>query len=661
MPTTDTNLADRTGSLVESHKGYDPRITFFYFAIGAALIFVAVGLGYQQLSKTDEYNEAERQQNQRRVIFPGPRGDIRDRNGTLIVGNTHRFAVVLQLDELKRELRTEQYTIYKNYLAAGEKKDVPSDRQLKQIARVTLVQRYLDEVNRVLGRNEKVNVNTISRHFEQRLLLPFRLLEGLTDAEAARLLERIPVRSPLQVYAEPVRTYPYGSAAAHTIGYVRPDADVVAKGFPGEDLTTFRVPGASGQNGLEKWFDDQLQGEAGGRIYRVDPAGYRINPPLAERAPKQGRELVTSLDIDLQVAAEETIGDQRGAAVAIEIATGEVLVLASKPDYDLNKFSPRATNEYVADMTARGAWVNLAVNGFYPPGSTFKILTSIAGLRAGVLTPDDPIVNCAGRIMVGNRSYPCDVGHGIHGNVLLREAIAKSCDIYYYKAGEFMTPKVLADEGRRFRMDQLTGIELPNQQNYLVMPDPDWKRRERNAAWVPGDTANMSIGQGDVLVSPLHMACFMASVARGETYTKPTLLHVKGRPPQRTEPIGLTPAQHTAIIEGMAGTVTRGTAQNLATEALRVPGITIGAKTGTAQKRVAKDGKVGNINLAWIICFAPVEKPEVAIAVMIEGENIGEDFYGGQNAGPVASAILKKYYEKKRNPARTLIRQVTAD
>lgn len=659
MATSDINLAERSGNLVESHKGYDPRIIFFYFVLAALLGVLAVGLGYQQLRKTGEYADAERQQNQRRIILPGPRGNIYDRHGRLLVGNNHRFAVRLYLDELKPELLGEFRRIRNNYRDTGDK-DIPDATQLRRIARVSVVQRYLDQVNAITGRAEQVNARRLESHFARQLLLPYLLVDSLAPEEYARLLEKLPVRSPLELYASSLRAYPHGSAAAHTLGYVREQEEAELDDFPGDDLTTFKMKGTVGMDGLEKWFDARLQGEAGGRIYRVDPAGFKINPPLAERKPKQGQHLVTSLDIDLQLAAEQAIGEQTGAAVALDVNTGEVLVLASKPDFDLNKFSPRATTEMVADMNERGAWVNHTVNGFYPPGSTFKILTSIAGLRANALSPDNAIVNCNRHYLVGNRLYPCDVGNGHHGEVLLRDAISVSCDIYYYKAGELITPAAIAAEGRRFRLEQRTGIELPNERHGSIMPDPQWKLRERKAKWMPGDTANVSIGQGDVLVSPLQMACFVASVARGEVATRPTLLHHATPIQQRSESIGLTPAQRAAIIDGMAGAIThpKGTGRNLLLPAYRIPGITIAGKTGTAQLRVTKNGKTGNINVAWFICFAPVEQPEIALAVMVVGDTIGEDFYASLNAVPVAGVVLKKHFAKKHAPAAKPIPKV---
>ena len=647
MTTTDHRPAGPPGSLMESHKSYDPRIILFYFILAALMLILASGLAYQQLTRVGQHNDAERQQNQRRIVLPGPRGNIYDRNRILLVGNAHRFSLILHLDELKAELNRERIRIRNNYRATGDR-DIPSYTQLVRISRGAVVQRYLDRANAVLGRTEVVNARALDRHFEQQLLLPYTLLGNLDDAATARLLEGLPVASPLQVHAAPKRTYPYGAAAAHTLGYVRPDYEVEAGDLPGEGLTTFKMKGAIGRDGLEKWFDARLQGEAGGRIYRVDPLGYKINPPLMTRTPRRGGELVTSLDIRLQLVAEEGIGDLRGAAVALDVATGEVLVLASRPSYDLNDFSPRATQAVVDQMNETGAWNNLAVNGFYPPGSTFKILTSIAGLRSGILTPTDPIVHCDGWLQIGGRRAPCYNGIGRHGYLLLPEAIALSCDIFYYRAGLMIGPNKLAAEARRFGLDRPTGIELPGEQSRMIVPDPAWRKRERGERWYDGDTANMSIGQGDVLVSPLQMACFVASVARGETVTRPTLLHRPGRPRQHTEPIGLTPEQRAAVIGGMVGCVAheRGTGRLLSTiPAYRIPGVTIAGKTGTAQKKIFRDGQLGTINFAWFICFAPVDDPRIAVAVVLEGDTLGEELGGGRAAAPLAGQILKNYFE----------------
>ena len=647
MATPDTNLADRSGSLVESRRSYDPRIVFFYFVIAALLLTLAGGLAYQQLIKTDVYHERERVQNQRRILVPGPRGNIYDREHRLLVGNRPRFAVVLYLDELRGEFRREYIHIRKNYRESGDK-DLPTSSQMEQIARATVVQRYLNQINGILHRNEQVDTDDLGKHFSRQLLLPYTLLDGLTPEEYARLIEKLPVRSPLQVFATSARYYPYGSLASQTLGYVGVDPDIEAEDFPGEDLTTFKMKGTVGRDGLEKEFDARLQGQPGGTIFRVDPAGYRVNPPLEKRLPVQGQDLVTSLDVDLQAAAENAIehvgGGTSGAAVALDVRTGEVLVLASKPDYDLSDFSPHLSHAAAADIEARGAWINRAIAAYHPCGSTFKIVTAIAGLRSGAITPDQPIVDCEGYVRIGGRNFPCENGRGHHGEILLPDAIAVSCDSYFYTVGLRTTADVIAAEARRFHLDQRTGIELPNEPNRATIPDHNWKKRTLDEDWYPGDTANMAIGQGYVLENPLNMACFAASIARGETWTKPTLIHRDGAPTQHTEPIGLTPAQRAAILEGMEGCTTHGTAHILSDlDILRVPGVRIAGKTGTAQIP-------GNKNAAWFICFAPIDHPQIAIAVMIEGDTAGEDFEGGRYAAPVASAILKKYFEKQNRP-----------
>ncbi len=647
MPDSESHLPERSGSVLESHKGYDPRVIFFYFVIAALLLTLVGGLSYQQLFKSETYNERERVQSQRRVLVPGPRGNIYARDGvTVLVGNRPRFSVVIYLDELKPDFFREARLIRNNYRKSGMAEAAMRDMPFSRMARVSVVQRYLDDVNKILERSEKVNAASLVRHFGDQLLLPYTLLDDLTEREYARLIEGLPVRSPVQVYTSSTRHYPFGSAAAHALGYVRVNDDVNAEDFPGEDLATFKMKGTVGKDGLEKTFDDHLQGEAGGTIYRVDPAGYKVNPPLDRRLPVQGKNLVSSLDIDLQLAAEQAIGDQIGAAVAIEVATGEVLTMVSKPDYDLSEFSPRVSAATYAEVQAKGGEFNRALSGLYPPGSTYKILTSIAGLRRGAITPDDAIIDCQGVLQRFNRRLVCYNGIGIHHDVLLRQAIAESCDIYYYEVGWRTTPDALAAEARRFHFDRRTGIELPGETRGMFVPDGAWKERVKKEKWFPGDTANMAIGQGFVLATPLQMACFTASVARGEVHTQPTLVHVPNRPPQHTEPIGLTPEQRLAIFEGMEACTLppKGTARFMTTlEMQKVPGIRIAGKTGTAQVST----KAGMINIAWFICFAPIEKPEIAIAVALEGDTPGEEFGGGRASSPIASAILKKYFEKK--------------
>ena len=638
MPAT---VQDR-GGLVETHKGYNPRVVVFHLFIAVLLLILTGGLAYQQLIRTDAFHESERKQNQRRILVPGPRGNIYDRDGRPLVANRPRFAVTLYLGELRTEFRAQYIRIRKAYRESGDK-DLPTNAQMERIARFTVVQRYLDQVNHALRRDVKLDAEELDKHFRQRLLLPYLLMDDLEPAEYSRLVEQLPVTSPLQVYASSIRDYPRGSIAAHTLGYVTAnDAIEASEDFPGAELTTFKMKGTIGREGLEARFDPLLQGETGGAIFRVDPAGFRVNPPLSRRQPVHGRNLRTSLDADLQEAAEKAMADTElaGAAAAIDVRTGEVLVLASKPDYDLLKFVPRLGHDDARDITERGAWLNRATHGLYPPGSAFKILTAIAGLRAATIDPD-VTVNCQGFYQVGGRKFPCHDGHA-HGDINLATAIEKSCNVFFYKPGLDMGIENLASEARRHGFGRPTGIEISETRGTLV-PDADWKRERRNERWFPGDTANLSIGQGDLLVTPLQMATFTASVARDELTTVPTILHEENRPEKHTPRSGLTAAQYAALVAGMEACTQTGTAKVLQSAFMKIPGLRIAGKTGTAQKQTPK----GVINFAWFICFAPVENPRVAIAVVVEGDTPGEETAGGRYAVPVAAAMLKKWQEKQ--------------
>jgi penicillin-binding protein 2 len=634
---------ERSGSLVESKTGFDPRIVAFHGIVALLLLVLACGLAYQQIYKGAIHHEEERQQNERRVIVPGPRGNIFDRNGKMLVGNRPRFAVVLYLDELRLEFRKEFIRVRNNYRLTGDQ-DLPTSAQLERIAHVSVVQRYMDQVNAFLGRSDAVDSAGLQRHLERQLLLPYTLVDDLKPEEFARLIEHLPVNSPLQVYTSNTRYYPFGDAAAHTLGYVGVNEGADDEEFPGDGLTTLKMKGSVGRDGLEKQFDTTLQGEAGYTILRVDPAGYKVNPPIESRIPVQGHNLTTSLDVDLQQAAEDAIGDETGAAVAMDVRTGEVLVMASRPGYDLNVFSPHLSTAAAADIETRKAWTNGALNGVYAPGSTFKILVSTAALLSGAITPDDEPADCEGVMMIGNHRFVCENGDARHGSLKLPEAITVSCDIYFYTVGLRTTVDVIAAQARRFHLDRPTGVELPGETRRMLIPDPAWKQRARDEPWSLGDTANMSIGQGFVGVTPLQMACFAASFARNEVWTQPTLIHDPNRPTQHTESIGLSPTQRAAILKGMLGCTTdpEGTARYLNLPAFRVPGVDIAGKTGTAQIQRPQ----GKVDEAWFICFAPIENPRIAVAIAVDGPP-GESFGGGQEASPIASAILKKYFEKE--------------
>ena len=625
--------------LVETHRARHPRLLLFHGLLAGLVLLLTGGLAYRQILHRGLYSERERLQNQRRIIVPGPRGNLYDREGRVLVGNRPRFSVVLNLAGLRRELREEFIRVVRNYREAA-KGERPNADQFERIARAAVAQRYLDEINSILGRSEQVRVRDLDRHFSQTLLLPYVLLDNLAPEEYARLIERLPVTSPLQVYTSSSRFYPYGSVAAHTLGFVGVNDDPIADDFPGDDLLTFKIKGTTGRAGLEKKFDAHLQGETGGAIYRVDPAGFKVDLPIEKRLPVQGHNITVSLDIDLQLAAEQAMAGRVGAAAVLDVRTGEVLVLASKPDYDLNTFVPRLSQDDASGIEESGGWLNRAIQGVYPAGSTFKLITAIAGLRSGAIDRETSRSDCPGFFMVGNRSYPCNAHYG-HGERDLTGAIRDSCNVFFYKFGIETGADLLAAEARRFGYDHPTGIELPAETHRMLVADPAWKLKHLNEAWFAGDSANMAIGQGFLDITPLQAACFVASFARGETETRPTLLHVANRPPQHTAPIGLDPADYAAILSGMEQGYQIGTGR-----LARIDGLRAATKTGTAQKRTPQ----GTIELAWMLAFAPFDNPQIAIAVCLESQELDASFGGGLYASPVVKAVLEAWKEKQEHP-----------
>jgi len=590
---------------------------------------LVAGLGYRQLIQKEAFAAAAERQNYRRILMPGPRGLIYDRHNRVLVSNRPLFSAVVYLNELRPEFREEYFNQVRRQRDLGLN---PDRYTISTEARRIVVQRYLDQINALLGLGNEVDSGEIERHFSQSLLLPFPLVKDIPLEAYARLVERIPVDSPIQVMAGTARWYPYGPAAAHALGFVSDSTDFPDGAVPGDTLLTFRHVTQIGRSGLEQQFNDSLQGLAGGEIWSVDPSGF-LYQRVVHELPRKGEDLRVSLDIDVQLAAEAAMGDKTGAVVAIEIATGEVLALASQPAYDLNDLSPFLSFAVDRDIRERGAWLNRATQGLYPPGSTFKLITALAALRAGVVQ-DGSVINCPGFHLVGNRVFNCHRRSG-HGPEDLVGAIRDSCNVFFYASGLAAGVRAIASEARRFHLDAPTGIELPAETARMLIPDPDWKAgRFYGESWFAGDTANLSIGQGFLLLTPMQMAVFIASLARETTFLQPTLLHGR-QPPSPGAPVGLPPAQIALLKEGMRQAGERGTARLAGSPQLPAAG-----KTGTAQVR--KDGRPAT--LAWFVGYAPADQPRIAVAVLIEGvPNQESEYGGGSTAAPIAKAVFQRY------------------
>jgi penicillin-binding protein 2 len=633
------------------HKGENPRILFFLWIVLAAGAILIGGLGWSQLIDISEYKEIEKRQTERRVLTPGPRGDIYDRNGNLLVGNRPHYSAVAYLDDLRLDFRKEYSIIYKAERAriAEEYENTPEDERPHDLptpnysdcawtARLNVVNRYIAKIKAITGKGEPMSENKLIRHFNEQLLLPLPLVEDLSPDQYARLVEQVPVNSPVQIHTGTARYYPYGSAAAHLLGYVQntlPDPNDI----PDDGLKTFTFQTKLGKTGLERSFNDTLSGTTGTEIWRVDPLGFQ-DTRLSMTPPTQGENLITSLDMDLQMAAETALGERTGAAVVLDIQTGEVLAMVSHPAYDLNDLSPFIPRKTFEDINERGAWLNRAVQLSYPPGSTFKLITSIAGLRNNSIN-EYSSHDCQGVLRVGNRIFRCHSRYG-HGETDLPSAIEGSCNVFYYAEGLDMGIDVISAEAKRFGLDQKTGIELPFETSHTVVPSKEWKKEKGLGGWVPGDTANTAIGQGFLLQTPLQMATVIASIARGETRTQPTLKALSREEAMQVnhggEPIGLTPAQTSLLWEGMERVIgPKGTGRLVQIDNFRIAG-----KTGTADFRAHGQ----EVNLAWFVGFAPVENPQIAVAVMVEGTKVSDSYHGGSTAGPVAKDVFLKFIEK---------------
>ncbi len=638
-------------SQYEAHTADDPRIFFFLKIVAAASLILVAGLTWSQLVDINEYQEIEKRQTERRILIPGPRGDIYDRNGKLLVGNRPHYSAVTYLDDLRpgfrkeysRVIKAERKRIIEEYESTPEarrpsKMPIPNYSKCVWDARLNVVNHYIAQINAITGRDDSITKTKLIRHFNEQLLLPLPLVEDLTSDQYARLVEQIPVDSPIQVYTSTARYYPYGELAAHLLGYVQntfPDRSEI----PNDGIKTFTFKTKLGKTGLERSFNDLLTGTTGMELWRVDPLGFQ-DTRLEMTPPKQGSPLITSIDIDLQLAAEIALGERTGAAVVLDVKSGEVLAILSHPTYNLNDLSPFIPRNVFDEINERGAWLNRALQLSYPPGSTFKLISSIAGLCNDTIdaaTTHD----CRGVFTLGKRAFRCHSSYG-HGETDLPTAIEKSCNIFFYIEGLEMGIDILSAEAKRFGLDQRTGIEVPFETKRLVIPTKPWKKKAGLGGWVPGDTANTAIGQGFLLQTPLQMAAMIASIARNETRTKTTIRALTyGQALQVDhggESIGLTKSQKAILWEGMERVVgPKGTGRLVQIDDFRIAG-----KTGTADFRA--HGK--EVNLAWFIGFAPIENPQIAVAVMVEGTEESQTYQGGSTAGPIAKDIFLKFIEK---------------
>ena len=446
-----------------------------------------------------------------------------------------------------------------------------------------------------------------------------------------------------------VRSYPYGPSFAHVLGYVQtPNDNDIANDDPDAERL-LRHPGFRvGKTGVEIAQEQELRGAAGALKVEVDHLGRVIRElPDQSSIPQQGQDVVLTLDTDIQRFAMERLGDQCGAAVTIDVQTGELISLVSTPSFDPNLFVggiSSANYSALRDNDHRPLF-NKAIQGTYPPGSTFKAVVAAAALEYGVTTPAET-VRCTGSVRLGNREFHCWRRQG-HGIVDLRDAIKKSCDIYFYEIAERLGIDRIHEMGRRFGLGEHFDLGIAGVASGL-MPSPQWKRSRRDEGWSTGDTYNTGIGQGFTLASPLQLAVMTARLASGRM-VEPTLFRNAMSPP--APHIGVSDETMIEVRDGLRSVVEEPGGTSFSLQGLGIDGVEMAGKTGTAQvySITAAEREAGvrsQEDLPWrlrdhglFVCYAPADDPKYAVVVVIE--------HGGGSSAAT-------------RPARDILRRVVA-
>jgi penicillin-binding protein 2 len=453
--------------------------------------------------------------------------------------------------------------------------------------------------------------------------------------------------------ARPRRSYADGPAGAHVLGYLGEIGSRQLKSFKSEG---YELGDEIGQYGLEKKWEQYLRGKGGGQQVEVDAVGRRVRV-LSEVISGPGYTVHLTLDRKLQQTAHEALQGKEGTIVVLDVNSGAILAMASTPAFDPNVFARGIkSDEWRALVKDRlRPLSNRAIQGQYPPGSTFKVVMAIAGLEEGVVQPEAKIMD-PGFFPFGNRNFRDWKKEG-HGAVDLHRSLVESCDVYYYQLGVRLGIDNIAKWSRAFGLGEKSGALLDDEKSGLV-PDTEWKRKRLRQPWYPGETVSVAIGQGYLTVTPLQLANMMATVANGGTLYRPRLVsrvesitgqRVYEQGPEIVRTIEFKPGTLTRVRSALADVVhgAAGTGK-----AARSPMIALAGKTGTAQVVEMKGAYLKSEQLsyfnrdhAWFVSYAPLDKPEIAIAVLVEHGG-----HGGEAAAPMAKKVAEKYAELKKPP-----------
>jgi len=619
------------------------RLQFLALLMLLGLAALLGKLWLVQVAHGPEWTARIRGSSEATVRIPSVRGEIRDRNGTTLVQNRASYEVDFYLPEMvkgyREKLGPPPLTEYRSTING-----MPKDLKEPDIVKIVNsgVAPRLDDLD--LARN--YNAAQLQRHFRTNTEVPFTYIKDIDFETMAKFSEHDVGLPGVDISIKPVRSYVYGALAAHMLGYVGAPDDTnkdEAKKY------SFYQGDVEGKSNVEKAMDEYLKGKPGVRYMRRNAKG-QIDGVLREEPPQQGANVNLTIDARIQMIAEEALRSVgRGAAVVVDPNTGNILAMASVPSYDPNTFIPsiKLKDWEALRKDETNPLVNRAVSAF-PPGSTFKLVTTLAGLRKGLAAQH---FNCGGGVTYGDHFFHCWIGAkgGSHGTLGVSDAIKVSCNSFFYQFGNAAGIDAIDETGDALGLGKTSGIEITSE-SPGVLPGPDWMRihypRER---WSSAYTANVSIGQGYDLVTPLQLAMVYATIGNGGVSYYPKLvqsvtgpdgkpiLNEKGVPVVPSAPkvhrdlrFDLKKEQIELARRGLWKVVNEdgGTGGKA-----RLSGVQVAGKTGTAQAMT--EGKKDTI--AWFACFAPYDSPKYAIAVMVQG---GE--HGGSVAAPIATRILSR-------------------
>ncbi|OIO71986.1 MAG: penicillin-binding protein 2 [Zetaproteobacteria bacterium CG_4_9_14_3_um_filter_49_83] len=500
--------------------------------------------------------------------------------------------------------------------------------------RVDDIASELTALSALIGWSDKKTQRMIKTVEHSRKDRPFLLEDKLPWQRVAELSARLHRHPGINVKAGTHRFYPFAELTSHVLGYLAivRDADI-EKGYLRNEYV--------GRSGLERAFEQRLHGKPGSQQEEVDAHGRRI-AVLAQTPPEMGESLTLSLDVEVQQAASDALGERTGAVVVMDVNTGQILTLLSKPGYDTNQFTlgleQQQWNEWLHDI--RKPLLNRVTQAAYPPASTWKLISSFAGLRQNLALAHGH-TQCKGYLELADRQIRCWKQRG-HGRVDLQTAIQQSCDVYYYELGDKLGMEPMMDEARRWGFGQKTGIILSPESKGHLSEDLQTLHNGRKRPWYRGINMITAIGQGSTTVTPLQMARFAAAIANGGRVLKPHLLF--GEVPGIEREVNINEHDLQLVRQGMFEVTSEihGTAYN----PLRHTPWTVAGKTGTAQViMMAEDATEKNTRIpeknihkdhAWFMGFAPFDHPKIAFAIFVEHGG-----HGGSAAAPVAKAVIE--------------------